>query len=127
MKISDYGPSGRDVVRAIRKQARDRGVDLDPSDLIVVDQAARLADRQDQIRAELGSGELLIQQGTGSRKPNGLLAVERQNAEAIARLLARICWPDDEDDDRSGGLQPYRQAMKSKAGKASARASRRIA
>ncbi len=89
------GPSGRKLWRSVMGE-----YELDGHDELVLLQAVRCADLLDDL-ADAADGEpLTVANRFGELVTNPLLTEQRQQAIVLARLLAALRLPSDEEDAR---------------------------
>lgn len=90
-----YGPAGRELVSRIVAQLDEQGCEPDARDEVLLDQAARLADRMVALRG------LVERDGERSVSDSGIVRLHpaipehRQHAVALAKVLAAVRIPDD--------------------------------
>ncbi len=69
------------------------GYELNPAEMALLAQAAAIADALELVNAELRGRPLITAGSTGQDVADPLLAVQRQHAETLARLVAAIGFP----------------------------------
>ena len=76
--------------------------ELNAAEVLLLGQAAAIADELERVNVELAARPLITAGSTGQDVADPLRSVQRQHAETLARLLAAIALPvADEDEGRS--------------------------
>lgn len=86
----NFGAAGSQVISVFGAKAKERGMTLDPDDLIVLDQAARVADIVAVLDAIIEQDGAVITTTAGTVKTNPALAESRAQRLILARLMADI-------------------------------------
>ncbi|MGW5210024.1 hypothetical protein ACWEQO_02080 [Streptomyces sp. NPDC004051] len=91
-------------------------LELDPDELLLLEEAARLADEIDRIAAALDAGELISRGSRGQPVANPLIREIRGHRLALSRLLRQLgaTRPGEESGERSTPSERGRRAALSR-------------
>lgn len=84
---SGFGPAGIDIVTTFESKAGELGLELENDDLVVLHNAARVADLVADLDADIAANGVML---SGASKVNPAVPESRQQRVALARLLADV-------------------------------------
>lgn len=85
MSSSEFGPSGAALLAALTE-----GRTVSAAHMVLVENAARIADRLDQIEREIPGIGLTTTNHLGTESINPLVSEQRQQLSALSGLLAKL-------------------------------------
>lgn len=87
---SGFGTAGQEIIEIFEAKATERGLELDHDDVVVLRNAARVADLIADLDADIAANGVMLTGATGSSKVNPAVAESRQQRVALGRLLADV-------------------------------------
>jgi len=87
---SGFGPAGIDIVMTFESKAGELGLELENDDLVVLRNAARVADLVAYLDADIAANGVMLTGNGGASKVNPAVPESRQQRVALARLLADV-------------------------------------
>ena len=102
--------AGRRLWKTVVSDADSQDIDLDSRENAWLEDACRLADRLEQLEAELASSTLMVTGYQGQPVINPIVPEIRQTRALRAQMLARIVVTPPEEKQSSGGFPRAVQA-----------------
>lgn len=87
---SGLGPAGRDIVAIFEAKATENGLELDADDVVILDQAARVADLIADLDADIATNGVMLAGASGASKVNPAVTESRQQRVVLGRLLSDV-------------------------------------